>query len=84
MKNRMTVRVFALRFPELFQFLLDKLSEHCQKSDSLVLHPILMILTRLYPSQKEEYNDQVSENINDFIGTLMYYSQYDSRNFMFK
>nr|CAH7713689.1 unnamed protein product [Callosobruchus chinensis] len=59
MKNRMTVRVFFLRYPELFNFLLDTLAEESRKSYSLMLHPVLMILARLYPSQFEEHNDKV-------------------------
>lgn len=59
LKNRLTVRVFFMRYPELFQFLLGTLAQECTKNDSLVLHPVLMILARLYPSQMEEYNTQV-------------------------
>ncbi|KAJ8945809.1 hypothetical protein NQ314_009031 [Rhamnusium bicolor] len=61
MKNRLTVRVFFLRYPELFQFLLETLAEECDKSDSLVIHPILMILSRLCPSHLEEHNVQMEK-----------------------
>lgn len=67
MKNRLTVRVFFMRYPELFQFLFKSLSEECDRSDSLILHPILMILARLYPSHIEEYSTQVTK------GTVILY-----------
>ncbi|CAG9815559.1 unnamed protein product [Phaedon cochleariae] len=60
-KNRLTVRIFFLRYPELFQFLLDQLSEECKKSNSLLLHPVLTILARLYPSPFEEHNTQIGK-----------------------
>ncbi|KAJ8947048.1 hypothetical protein NQ318_019941 [Aromia moschata] len=58
LKNRLTIRVFFMRFPELSQFLLSTLKEECDKCDSLTLHPVLMILSRLYPANLEEYNTQ--------------------------
>ncbi|CAG9856965.1 unnamed protein product [Phyllotreta striolata] len=63
MKNRLTVRVFFVRYPELFRFLLETLREDCGDRTSLLLHPVLMILARLYPSHFEEYNKQMDEYI---------------------
>ncbi|KAG5896481.1 hypothetical protein JTB14_005862 [Gonioctena quinquepunctata] len=61
LKNRLTVRVFFMRFPELFHFLLSTLAQESKNSDSLLLHPVLMILARLYPSHLEEYNTQMDQ-----------------------
>ncbi|CAH0552961.1 unnamed protein product [Brassicogethes aeneus] len=78
MKNRLTVRVFFMRYPELFQFILETLSNECEKSDSLVLHPVLVILARLYPSHIEEYNSQIEQYI-PFISTCLANSVYKTR-----
>ncbi|XP_023011741.2 thyroid adenoma-associated protein homolog [Leptinotarsa decemlineata] len=59
MKNRLTVRVFFMRYPELFKFLMSTLARESIKSDSLLLHPVLMILCRLYPGHFEEYDMQL-------------------------
>lgn len=58
-KNRLTLRVFFMRFPELFDFLLEKMPFESQNADSTMLHPMLLILSRLYPSGNEEFNAQV-------------------------
>lgn len=52
-KNRMTAKVFFMRYPELHKFLLVELSDGLKKQDSLTLHPVLLILSRLYPSSHE-------------------------------
>lgn len=56
----MTLSVFYVRYPKLFHFLFDTLAEECDKVDSLVLHPVLLILARLYPSHNDKINEQVS------------------------
>ncbi|KAG8229711.1 hypothetical protein J437_LFUL009836, partial [Ladona fulva] len=65
-RNRMTGRVFFERFPSLYDFLLGELKEAAdvstEKSDSATssslhlfpsLFPVLLILSRLYPSSLE-------------------------------
>ncbi|XP_067143935.1 tRNA (32-2'-O)-methyltransferase regulator THADA isoform X2 [Centruroides vittatus] len=62
-KNCMTGRVFFLHFPSLFEFLLKELQEATQEMSSSVnsrslylhptLYPILLLLSRLYPSPVE-------------------------------
>lgn len=59
-KNKLTVKVFFLRYQELYQYMLDTLSEECHNKCSLVLQPILMILSRLYPSNFENGPHKVS------------------------
>lgn len=56
-KNRMTAKVFFMRYPELHKFLLEELSEGSTNNNSLSLHPILLILSRLYPSNFEETSE---------------------------
>ncbi|KAM7347162.1 thyroid adenoma-associated protein homolog isoform 2-T2 [Cochliomyia hominivorax] len=68
-RNKMTGRVFFLRYPKLYDFFLDQL----QKASDLIqqqqkahkLHPLLLILSRLYPSALEgtESNLKLSEFI---------------------
>lgn len=48
-KNRLTVKVFFMRYPELHKFLLDELQEGAVNEDSLSLYPVLLLLSRLYP-----------------------------------
>ena len=55
----MTLAMFYLRFKQLFDFLLKTLEEECEKTDSLILHPVLLILSRLYPSHNEAINEKV-------------------------
>lgn len=50
-KNRLTIRAFSTRYPHLYGFLLEHIEIECRKRDSLILHPILMILARLYPAK---------------------------------
>ncbi|XP_050508206.1 thyroid adenoma-associated protein homolog isoform X1 [Diabrotica virgifera virgifera] len=79
LKNRLTVRVFFLRYPELFQFLLETLTNESSKSDSLLLHPVLMILARLYPSHFEEYNTQMDKYV-PHLTTCLSNSVYRTRD----
>lgn len=53
-KNKMTVKVFFMRYPELHQFLLKELINGCENSSSLTIFPILLILSRLYPSNLDD------------------------------
>lgn len=55
----MTGRVFFHRYPELYEFLLKEL-EHAVKAlksgdvaELAILHPILLLIARLYPSSLE-------------------------------
>lgn len=58
-RNKMTGRVFFHRYPELYGFLLSELEEavkSLEKGDVArlaVLHPILLLIARLYPSSLE-------------------------------
>lgn len=61
LKNRMSARVFFMRYPELYDFLLQQLIKGTADTvDTTSLHPVLLILERLYPCNTEEEN-QVSE-----------------------
>ncbi|XP_060526228.1 tRNA (32-2'-O)-methyltransferase regulator THADA isoform X2 [Cylas formicarius] len=60
-KNKLTLRVFFLRYPELYGFLLDTLAQECRNRSSLVLHPVLMILARLYGSNFEDNRVQMDQ-----------------------
>lgn len=55
LKNRMTARVFFMRYPELFNFMLMKMKDATFGSaNSLSVHPVLLILARLYPTNVED------------------------------
>lgn len=68
-RNKMTGRIFFLRYPKLYDFFLDEL----RKASGLILrhekanklHPLLLMLSRLYPSALEgtESNLKLSEFI---------------------
>ncbi|KAK9874674.1 hypothetical protein WA026_005494 [Henosepilachna vigintioctopunctata] len=62
-KNKMTVKVFCTRFPTLFNFLVDTLKAECVNNNSLVLHPILLVFSRLYPSRLEPSDTKIEEAI---------------------
>ncbi|XP_017474797.1 PREDICTED: thyroid adenoma-associated protein homolog isoform X1 [Rhagoletis zephyria] len=68
-RNKMTGRVFFLRYPKLYDFFLAQLheaSELVQKQKKAhKLHPLLLILSRLYPSALEgtESNLKLTEFI---------------------
>ncbi|XP_008200323.2 tRNA (32-2'-O)-methyltransferase regulator THADA isoform X1 [Tribolium castaneum] len=58
-ETKMALNVFYARYPQLFEFLLHELQHECHKSESLVLEPILMVLTQLSPGCNETINTQV-------------------------
>ncbi|KAF9414925.1 hypothetical protein HW555_007316, partial [Spodoptera exigua] len=53
----MTGRIFFLRYPKVYDFMLEKLQEVSMEADNAVLrpslYPILLLLARLYPSSLE-------------------------------
>ncbi|XP_059062927.1 thyroid adenoma-associated protein homolog [Achroia grisella] len=54
--NTMTGRIFFLRYPRLYDFMLEKLKEASTDKDNQLrpcLYPILLVLARLYPSSLE-------------------------------
>jgi len=59
MRNRMTGRIFFLRYPSLYDFLLEELKEavtsmeECYNTLRPALFPVLLLLSRLYPSSLE-------------------------------
>ena len=59
MRNRMTGRIFFLRYPSLYDFLLEELKEAvssmkaCYNTLRPALFPVLLLLSRLYPSSLE-------------------------------
>lgn len=67
-ENRMTLVVFQMRYPKLFEFLLNELEGKCEKEKNLV--PVFMILSRLYPSHNDTINAQVMKNL-PFIENYM-------------
>lgn len=56
-RNKMTGRVFFLRYPKLYDFFLAQLQEASasvqQQQKAHKLHPLLLLLSRLYPSALE-------------------------------
>ncbi|XP_004536382.1 thyroid adenoma-associated protein homolog [Ceratitis capitata] len=68
-RNKMTGRIFFLRYPKLYDFFLAQLQEASElvrnQQKALKLHPLLLILSRLYPSALEgtESNLMLSEFI---------------------
>ncbi|XP_037935306.1 thyroid adenoma-associated protein homolog isoform X2 [Teleopsis dalmanni] len=72
-RNKLTGRIFFLRYPKLYDFFLEEL----QCASSLVsmqkkankLHPLLLLLSRLYPSALEgtESNIKLSEFIQYIV-----------------
>ncbi|XP_017786652.1 PREDICTED: thyroid adenoma-associated protein homolog [Nicrophorus vespilloides] len=54
-KNRLSARVFFLRYPELYGFILGKLKEYMtERFDNASLYPLLFILSRLYSSGEKK------------------------------
>ncbi|KAJ8720432.1 hypothetical protein PYW07_012475 [Mythimna separata] len=53
----MTGRIFFLRYPDVYSYMLEKLQDVSKESDSEVLrpslYPVLLLLARLYPSSLE-------------------------------
>ncbi|XP_057665069.1 thyroid adenoma-associated protein homolog isoform X1 [Diorhabda carinulata] len=78
-KNKLTVRVFFMRFPALFHFILETLTIECTKNDSLLLHPVLLILGRLFPSQFDDFNTQMEQYVPHLI-TCLTNSVYQTRD----
>lgn len=64
-RNKMTGRIFFLRYPQLYDFFNKELNEAgliiSKGGRTLKLHPLLLLLDRLYPSSLEgsESNLQV-------------------------
>ncbi|KAF9808887.1 hypothetical protein SFRURICE_000933 [Spodoptera frugiperda] len=56
-RTTMTGRIFFLRYPQVYDFMLEKLQEASSAADSTVvrpsLYPVLLLLARLYPSSLE-------------------------------
>ncbi|XP_055529032.1 thyroid adenoma-associated protein homolog [Wyeomyia smithii] len=56
-RNKMTGRIFFLRYPQLYDFFITELEKASQiiinGSRSKKLHPLLLLLSRLYPSALE-------------------------------
>lgn len=56
-RNKMTGRIFFIRYPQLYDFFLSELkysSEAIQRNDRPIrLHPLLLLVSRLYPSALE-------------------------------
>lgn len=58
-RNKMTGRVFFHRYPDLYEFLLIELQRSVNAltsgdvSELAMLHPILLLIARLYPSSLE-------------------------------
>ncbi|XP_030763962.1 thyroid adenoma-associated protein homolog isoform X2 [Sitophilus oryzae] len=78
-KNKLTVRVFFLRYEPLYSFILSTLAEECHNKSSLVLQPILMVLSRLYPSNFEEESCQVKEYL-PYINVCLSSPDYRTRD----
>lgn len=57
-RNKMTGRAFFLRYPGLYDFFMEQLSEaaKCVQAMTMnpMLHPLLLVLIRLYPSGSDE------------------------------
>lgn len=71
-KNKMTVKVFFMRYPELQAFLLSELREGSDFSGSHTLYPVLLIFSRLYPSNLKESTD-VNVSTSFFPAIFMYH-----------
>ncbi|XP_044756832.1 thyroid adenoma-associated protein homolog [Coccinella septempunctata] len=60
-KNKMTTKVFSTRYPTLFHYLIDTLKVECTNKNSLVLQPILIFFSRLYPGYTEPEDPKLEE-----------------------
>lgn len=73
-RNKMTGRIFFLRYPQLYDFFLSELkysSVAIQRNDRPIrLHPLLLLISRLYPSALEgsESNLKLSTFIPSISG----------------
>lgn len=56
-KNKMTGRIFFFRYPELYDFFMEQFNEAVDYVNAVKmntkLHPLLLLLIRLYPSAKD-------------------------------
>lgn len=59
----MTFAMFYIKFKRLMNFLLKTLQDEGNKTDSLIIYPVLLILARLFPIHCDSINSQVCENI---------------------
>lgn len=60
LRNRLSARVFFMRYPKLSNFLLEQIIKTNDNSqDTAALHSVLLILERLYPCTTEEENQVV-------------------------
>ncbi|XP_034254702.1 thyroid adenoma-associated protein homolog [Thrips palmi] len=70
-RNKMTGRVFFHRYPELYEFLLKELEQAVKALTSgdvaelAILHPILLLIARLYPSSLE--GTDTNMQLNTFV-----------------
>ncbi|XP_045467658.1 thyroid adenoma-associated protein homolog [Harmonia axyridis] len=69
-KNKMTTKVFSSRYPMLYAYLIDTLKAECENKSSLVLHPILIFFSRLYPGYTE-LEDPMLEEAKIYIRKCM-------------
>lgn len=73
-KNCLTGKVFFQRYPSLHSFLLDKLEQSAVTSGAgtlelkPALYPILLILSRIFPSPSESLNNPFK--LSSFIGLV--------------
>lgn len=69
LKNKMASRVFFMRYPTIFTYLQEKLTETASiKSDNLSIQPVLLILARLYPINEEDEKQVIERNCNIIYG----------------
>ncbi|XP_075232474.1 thyroid adenoma-associated protein homolog [Lycorma delicatula] len=70
-KNKMTGRIFFQRYPQLYSVLLDQLTskDTCTSDLRPTLYPVLLLLSRLYPSSLEgtDSNLKLSEFLDPLI-----------------
>lgn len=72
-RNRMTGRIFFLRYPSLYEFLLEELKEAvvsmeaCYSSLQPGLFPVLLLLSRLYPSSLEGTDSNMQVQYSCYI-----------------
>ncbi|GBP96959.1 Thyroid adenoma-associated protein homolog [Eumeta japonica] len=71
-RNRMTGRIFFMRYPELYDFMLEKViegsREEARNRQRQSLYPVLLILARLYPSSLEGVATNLQRSAEDAPG----------------
>jgi hypothetical protein len=78
-RNRMTGRIFFLRYPSLYDFLLKELKEAvasmeaCCSNLQPALFPVLLLLSRLYPSSLEGTDSNLQVQYISHINTSLSY-----------